>query len=127
VAVDFATRDSATALVAGVRLAAVFLVALAGGFLGRASLLREPEADRLSDSCGHCARRAQVDDRGCRRRLLRLARQAVPPIGTTQDAKGILVTVFGCIDGDAHDTHSQTFDPRARDHATALGTTAVAG
>ena len=48
--VDFETGDSAAALVAGVRLAADFLVALAEGFLDPASPRPAPEADRLSDS-----------------------------------------------------------------------------
>ena len=48
--VDFETTDSAAALVAGPRLAADFLVPLAGGFLDPASPRLTAEADRLSDS-----------------------------------------------------------------------------
>ena len=62
----------------------------------------------------HCAGGARVGRYGYRGRLLRLARQAVPPVGTTQDAQGILVTVFTCINGDARKTHSQPSTPRLR-------------
>ena len=48
--VDFETGDSVAALVAGVRLAADFLVPLAEGFLNPGSPRPAPEAARLPDS-----------------------------------------------------------------------------
>ena len=41
-----------------------------------------------------------------------LTHQDMPPIGPTEDAKCVLVTVFPCVKGDAHETHSPCSTPR---------------
>jgi hypothetical protein len=39
----------------------------------------------------------------------------VPPVSTPKDAERVLITVFPCINGDAHKTHSLSVDaPRLR-------------